>query len=67
MKFIVKAPTVQKPVTLISKENSSEKSSKQLSDKIPLPSLFGDGIVYVTAQRYKRILKRRQARLKNPV
>ncbi|CAI2362489.1 unnamed protein product [Moneuplotes crassus] len=31
-------------------------------EKIPLPSVFGDGIIYVSAKRYKRILIRRKKR-----
>ena len=31
-------------------------------EKIPLPSVFGDGVIYVSSKRYKRILIRRKKR-----
>jgi len=37
-------------------------SSKAKDEKIPLPSLFADGVIYVSSKRYKRILKRREQR-----
>lgn len=37
-------------------------SSYKKDEKIPLPSVFGDGVIYVSARRYKRILIRRKKR-----
>jgi hypothetical protein len=37
-------------------------SSFKKDEKIPLPSVFGDGVIYVSARRYKRILIRRKKR-----
>jgi hypothetical protein len=39
-----------------------QKPNVAKDEKIPLPSVFGDGVIYVSSKRYKRILKRRQKR-----
>jgi len=43
-------------------QGNSIVTGSKLLDKIPLPSLFGEGIIYVSSKRYKRILKRREAK-----